>query len=249
MPLPDNQTLVSFWLAAALEGNILLLMHLIGSMLLGMLVGYERSYHGRAAGMRTFSLVCMASTALIAVFGYPELWFGGQPINFRMTDGPARVIQGIVTGLGFLGAGVIVREGRSVTGLSTAASIWVAAAIGILVGLGLYVAAIALALLCAFSMSIVVQIEGWLPKQKRFYFELSFEDRSAPSNDTLAALTARFGFYLRLDTVSISLSKTHQHCSFTAATAPRNHTDMNGLASALENLPGLEKYAIMPARN
>ena len=57
---PDNATLLSFWSPASLAGNITLLLHLIGSMLLGMLVGYERSYHGRAAGMRTFSLVCIS---------------------------------------------------------------------------------------------------------------------------------------------------------------------------------------------
>src|SRR5574343_1672710 len=201
---PDTATLLSFWSPASLAGNITLLLHLIGSMLLGMLVGYERSYHGRAAGMRTFSLVCMASTGIVATFGYPELWFGGQQLATVTADGPSRAMQGIVTGIGFLGAGVIIREGRSVSGLSTTASIWVAAAIGILVGLGLYMAAITLSLLCAFSMTIILQIERWLPKQKRYYFELWFTAQSRPDNTALQAMVTRYGFHLRRDTVSIS---------------------------------------------
>ena len=83
-----HEWLLSFWPPQAIEINLILLMHLAGSMFLGMLVGYERSYHGRAAGMRTFSLVCMASTGIVAIFGYPELWFGGQDIKSVTADGP-----------------------------------------------------------------------------------------------------------------------------------------------------------------
>lgn len=249
MPIPDSDILLNFWSADVLQGNIVLVMHLLGSLLLGMLVGYERSYHGRAAGMRTFSLVCMASTGIISAFGYPELWFGGQHVSAITVDGPSRAMQGIVTGIGFLGAGVILHEGRSVSGLSTAASIWVAAAIGILVGLGLYVTAIALALLCAFSMSIILQLERWLPKQKRFFFELSYSSNMHPDHEALQHLATRFGLTLRLDTVGMSLSKSHQEITFTATSMPQNHTNMIGLADALRTIDGLEKFTITPARN
>ena len=248
-PLPDASTLLNFWSPAALAGNITLLMHLIGAMLLGMLVGYERSYHGRAAGMRTFSLVCMASTGIVATFGYPELWFGGHHISTVTADGPSRAMQGIVTGIGFLGAGVIIREGRSVSGLSTAASIWVAAAIGIMVGLGLYLAAIALAFLCAFSMSIILQVERWLPKQKRYYFELCFSATAQPDSHNLASLSTQHGFHLRTDTVSISLTHNRQYYSFTATSGPKNHANISGLAQAIQSLNGLEKLTISPTRN
>ena len=249
MTLPDTPTLLGFWSHETIEGNVLLLMHLIGSMLLGMLVGYERSYHGRAAGMRTFSLVCMASTGIVAVFGMPEIWFGGQHVTAITADGPSRVIQGIVTGIGFLGAGVIIHEGRSVTGLSTAASIWSAAAIGILVGLGFYVAAIALAFLCAFSMSIVLQLESWLPKLKRHYFELSYTTEGQPNIAELEALASSYGLNLRQDTVSLRITKNHQVCSFTATSGPKNHVDMNGLIKVLQQAPGLERFSISPERN
>ena len=226
----------------------MLLMHLAGSMLLGMLVGYERSYHGRAAGMRTYSLVCMASTGIVAIFGYPELWFGGQHVNTITADGPSRVIQGIVTGIGFLGAGVIIREGHSISGLSTAASIWTAAAIGTLVGLGFYGAAIALAFLCAFSMTIVLQLERWLPRRKRYLFELSFNLHGHPNAETLQMLGEENGFTVGTDTISISLGKNRQFWSYTATTQPRVKPDMANLARALQQMEGLEKFTISPTR-
>lgn len=239
---------MNFWSPAALEVNIVLLMHLAGSMLLGMLVGYERSYHGRAAGMRTYSLVCMASTGIVATFGYPELWFGGQHVNTITADGPSRVIQGIVTGIGFLGAGVIIREGHSISGLSTAASIWTAAAIGILVGLGFYGAGIALAFLCAFSMTIVLQLERWLPRRKRYLFELSFNLHGHPNAETLQMLGEANGFTVGIDTISISLGKNRQFWSYTATTQPRIKPDMANLARALQQMDGLEKFTISPTR-
>ncbi len=248
MPHLTHELLLNFWSPKALEVNFVLLMHLVGSMLLGMLVGYERSYHGRAAGMRTFSLVCMASTGIVAIFGYPELWFGGQNINSITADGPSRVIQGIVTGIGFLGAGVIIREGHSISGLSTAASIWTAAAIGILIGLGFYAAGIALAVLCAFSMTIVLQLERWLPRRKRYLFELSFNLHGHPNAETLKQLGEANGFTVGTDTISISLGKNRQFWSYTATTRPRVKPDMANLAQALQQMDGLEKFSISPTR-
>lgn len=243
-----HEWLLSFWSPQAIEINLILLMHLAGSMFLGMLVGYERSYHGRAAGMRTFSLVCMASTGIVAIFGYPELWFGGQDIKSVTADGPSRVIQGIVTGIGFLGAGVIIREGRSISGLSTAASIWTAAAIGILIGLGFYAAGIALAVLCAFSMTIVLQLERWLPRRKRYLFELTFNLHGHPNAETLKELAEANGFTVGMDSISISLGKNHQFWSYTATTRPRINPDLSNLGRALQQMDGLEKFSISPTR-
>ena len=110
--------------------------------LLGLLVGYERSYHGRAAGMRTYGIVCMASAALTVFAGYPGFWWGGMEGMAHVPVDPTRVVQGIVTGVGFLGAGVIMKEGLNISGLTTAASIWASSAIGVLVGIGFYGAAI-----------------------------------------------------------------------------------------------------------
>jgi hypothetical protein len=84
---------MSFWSAAELNANIIIFLNLAGAMLLGFVVGYERSYHGRAAGMRTYGLVCMASAALVVIAGYPDFWYGGRAIAPVALD-PTRIIQG-----------------------------------------------------------------------------------------------------------------------------------------------------------
>src|SRR3954462_1079892 len=119
---------------------------LLAAVLVGGLIGLERSFHGRPAGFRTHTLVCTASSLLMLVTVYEALWFVPQ-VSVRVALDPTRMAQGIMTGIGFLGAGVIVKEGMSVRGLTTAASIWITAAIGILMGIGFYFpAAVATAL-------------------------------------------------------------------------------------------------------
>jgi putative Mg2+ transporter-C (MgtC) family protein len=117
-------------------------LHLLVAVLAGGLIGLERSFHGRPAGFRTHTLVCLASSLLMLVTLYQERWFVASSQEVARID-PTRMAQGIMTGIGFLGAGVIFKEGLSVRGLTTAASIWLTAAIGVLVGVGLYFAAFA----------------------------------------------------------------------------------------------------------
>lgn len=97
----------SYWSPAELVTNGLIFLHLLGALAVGLLLGYERSYHGRAAGMRTYGLVCLASTALTVVNAYPSMWYGGigtqgAAQGAALSGDPTRVIQGIVTGIGFL---------------------------------------------------------------------------------------------------------------------------------------------------
>src|SRR6187401_1369184 len=112
-----------------------MLYRLLAAVAAGACIGYERSFHGRPAGLRTHVLVCLASAVLMLVTVYEDHWVR-IPGEARLD--PTRMAQGIMTGIGFLGAGVIVKEGLNVRGLTTAASIWITAAIGILAGVGLY---------------------------------------------------------------------------------------------------------------
>ncbi|WP_419786828.1 MgtC/SapB family protein [Pseudodesulfovibrio sp.] len=116
---------------------------LLVAMLLGGLVGVERQVRGRAAGLRTNILVCMGSAAIIVTFQKLSYEMNmGADSAFRMD--PARTAAGVITGIGFLGAGTIVKSQDFVRGLTTAASIWVVSAIGVTVGLGEYIIAIPL---------------------------------------------------------------------------------------------------------
>ena len=158
--MPAIDFLGAYWSQAEVATNLVILLNLLGALALGLLVGYERSYHGRAAGMRTYGLVCMASAALTVIGGYPGHWFGGHVSQYLTNSDPTRIVQGIVTGIGFLGAGVIMREGFNISGLTTAASIWTSSVIGILVGVGFYLSAMGLALMSALIMIYLSKIEA-----------------------------------------------------------------------------------------
>ena len=114
-----------------------ILIRLVIALAVGGIIGLERSYHGRPAGFRTHALVCVASSLLMLVTVYESEWFTPGRMG-RVAVDPTRMAQGIMTGIGFLGAGVIMKDGLSVRGLTTAASIWITAAIGILAGVGFY---------------------------------------------------------------------------------------------------------------
>ena len=165
--------LLQYWSLKYLGVNGLIFLELFGALLLGLAVGYERSYHGRAAGMRTYGLVCMASAAITAMIGFPEYWFGG---GTRVLGGGdlSHVVQGVVTGIGFLGAGVIMKEGLSISGLTTAASIWVTSVVGILIGVGFFAAGVSLALLSAALMIWVSKLESLLPSRHAIAIVLRF---------------------------------------------------------------------------
>ncbi|WP_114859286.1 MgtC/SapB family protein [Azospirillum brasilense] len=188
------QNLSAYWSPAELAANGIILLHLVGALGLGILMGYERSFHGRAAGMRTYALVCLAATALTVVNAYPGLWYGGIGGGTGGGGDPTRVVQGIVTGIGFLGAGVIMREGFSIRGLSTAASIWTAAAIGVTVGLGFYAAAIGAAFLVILVMSGFRKLEAALPHHTVVQVMLVFERDQAPPAEVLRVKALEHGY-------------------------------------------------------
>lgn len=111
---------------------------IIGAVLAGGIIGLEREWRGRAAGLRTHILVCLASSLLMQAAMTQQRWaFMALPDENIVTD-PTRMAHGVLTGIGFLCAGVIFRTGFSIHGLTTAASVWITATIGILFGVGLY---------------------------------------------------------------------------------------------------------------
>ncbi|MFC1569894.1 MgtC/SapB family protein [bacterium] len=113
-------------------------MRLALGLVMGGLIGFEREFHGRPAGFRTHILVCLGAVILIVS---AELLISPESLDTRhMIIG--RIIAGVITGIGFLGAGVIVRMGDTVRGLTTAASIWFTAALGVVIGEGLILLAL-----------------------------------------------------------------------------------------------------------
>ncbi len=117
--------------------NSQIVWRLILAFFLGSIIGLEREKKGRSAGFRTHILVCTSSCLIMLVSLYVYELF-----RDKISLDPARIAAGVVTGVGFLGAGAIIRSSKAVRGLTTAASVWVSAAIGLAVGCGFYVGAI-----------------------------------------------------------------------------------------------------------
>ena len=170
-----------------------IIVSLMSAVLAGGLIGLERSFHGRPAGFRTHTLVCLAASLLMTVTVYHSLWLPGA-VKTTFTTDPTRMAQGIMTGIGFLGAGVIYREGLSVRGLTTAASIWITSAIGILTGIGFYIPAVITTVLTLGVLAIFRRIESWMPTQAYVHHSIRFDRERAISEEDLRRLLANHGF-------------------------------------------------------
>jgi len=111
------------------------------AVVLGGAIGFERELRDREAGLRTHMLVCLGSAlfTIVSAYGFHEFLASNDQV---IRADPTRIAAQIVTGIGFLGAGAIIRQGVSVRGLTTAATLWVAAAIGIAAGAGYYSGAV-----------------------------------------------------------------------------------------------------------
>ncbi|MDQ7793799.1 MAG: MgtC/SapB family protein [bacterium] len=122
------------------------------AVLFGGLVGLEREARGRHAGLRTFILVCLGATLMMMVSqAIPTL--DGRPAD------PGRIAAQVVTGIGFLGAGTILREGPTIRGLTTAAGLWVVAGIGLATGAGMYAEAAAVTTIVLITLVVLSRLE------------------------------------------------------------------------------------------
>ena len=244
----DFDTWLTYWSAPHLQANAMILLNIVGALLLGMIVGYERSYHGRAAGMRTYGMVCMGSAAVTVIIGYPQYWFGGL-LPLAASADVTRVIQGIVTGVGFLGAGVIMKEGRNISGLTTAASIWASSAIGIMCGAGFYFAAIMLALIVAATMIWGSYMESILPSRQTVEVVLQFRPDYRPDQARIAALLNRFGYLVSESSTLISNHDNQQEWRLILIAAHKTTVSIADIAHDLQDCDFLSGYQVAFARN
>ncbi len=140
------------------------LLRLVAAMLLGSFVGLERAHHGRSAGFRTQMLVALGSAIAMVVSLHFARVFGDSSGSALSVD-PARVAYGVMGGIGFLGAGTIIRYGTGVRGLTTAASLWCVAAIGLACGFGMYMVATGATLLVVFALVVLSKLDHLIPTQ------------------------------------------------------------------------------------
>ncbi len=164
---------------------VTVVLRVILAALAGALVGAEREFHGRAAGLRTHMMVALgaALTTMIGLFAVKEL---------GMSSDPLRVGAQVISGVGFLGAGTILLRGGGsrITGLTTAAGLWTAAAIGLAVGMGFYLGAFLTVGAVMLTFTLVSSIETLMNRKRQrmaIYLELTSVDAVKPMLDTLRA--------------------------------------------------------------
>ena len=229
--------------------NITMTLNLLLALILGVIIGYERTYNGRAAGMRTFGLVAMASCALILTFAHPEQWFNGRAIDVPESD-PTRVIQGIVTGIGFLCGGVIIKDIYSITGLTTAASIWSCAIIGILVGLGFYIQAIIYSLLQACLMFALFRLEVILPSKHALVVELSFSKNNMINIDEVKDLLEQENYHILPGSISLKYNCEKSSLSLQAISQQKkNSHTLVVITNQLRNIKYISDVNLSFSRN
>lgn len=159
------------------ELSIHLLSRLLLASFLGGLIGLEREIHGRPAGFRTHLLVslgaCLFTITSLEIYRIFGNFSGSGPVGVD----PGRIAAQVVTGIGFLGAGAIIRERASIRGLTTAACLWVAAALGIACGIGLFWLAISVTLVALVNLLLLKEVERRLTRDTYVLVKVWGEDK------------------------------------------------------------------------
>jgi putative Mg2+ transporter-C (MgtC) family protein len=140
--------------------DIQIALRLLLAVVLGGLIGLERQLHKRNAGLRTHILVCLGSCLIMLTSIYVfDIYRGVAEVD------PTRIAAGVITGIGFLGAGTIIREQEGVRGLTTAASLWVVAGIGLAIGCGFQKAALYASLLALIALFALRYLEALIERE------------------------------------------------------------------------------------
>lgn len=217
---------------------------LLLSLLLGCLIGFERALHGRPAGLRTHSLVCVSSCLLMLITVYQwDLLSASIPAEAIRID-PTRMAQGIMTGIGFLGAGVIMKEKLTIRGLTTAASIWMTASIGIMVGLGFNIAAISATVITLVVLVTFGRFENRLPARRFGHLVLRFDNADNIEHQDIYEILRNSkvkGFQPSYHMINNGKSFEYNMTVYT-----KNLKNFKHLAENLKSVEHLQEFSISP---
>ena len=174
---------------------------------------------------------------------YQWQWLPGAPVDTVRTD-PTRMAQGIMTGIGFLGAGVIYKEGLSVRGLTTAASIWITAAIGILIGVGFNFPAIIATILTLGILSVFRWIEAKMPSNFYAHHSMCFARNKVMKEEDIRSLLRDHGFTV----TNMRYRTSDDGCCFEyrMVIGTIDSNKMSKLADYLRTLPEIRTFRISP---
>jgi len=214
---------------------------LIIAVLIGGFIGLDRAFRGRAAGFRTHILVCLASCLLMVMTNHQ---WASIPIGYQemVRMDPARMAQGVMTGIGFLGAGAMMQDKQTIRGLTTAASIWITAAIGLVIGAGFYGAALAAALLTLVTLSIFNRLINLLPLRHYALLIVRFSREQYWSEDQIKKLLIDH----KMDVSNFSFKLTEQVLSYQMTLRTSNLDEYSAVVHKFMVSSEVEEFSLKP---
>jgi len=166
------------------------------SFLAGAAVGVERSSRRQVAGLRTHILICVGATLLMLL----SIWLPQEFMGMKNGD-PGRIAAQVVSGIGFLGAGAIIRLGNNIRGLTTAASLWLIAAVGLALGAGMFLAAGMAEFISLITLFLLERLEKrFFPAERNKVLELSYKNSRPNTKEALDILNS---FNIRTQSVDM----------------------------------------------
>jgi putative Mg2+ transporter-C (MgtC) family protein len=205
----------------------------------GGLIGFERSFQGPPAGFRTHALVCLGAAMLMLVPVYQASWLGIAANNDFSTN-PSRMAQGIMTGIGFLGAGVVFKQG----GLTIAASLWFTAALGIVYGVGFLYPTLLATLAVLLTLAALRWFEWRVPRQSFARLTLCFAKGHIMSEQELEQLLRSGGFTIH----QVDYRQTESGAAFEykMVVSTFGLNNIKTLAGTLADLPNILEFHVSP---
>ncbi|MEJ2684571.1 MAG: MgtC/SapB family protein [Candidatus Sulfobium sp.] len=214
-----------------------IILKLLLGMVLGGFIGFERQTHSRPAGFRTQLLVCVACVLIMIV---SEGYYAGGPAHPGYVVDPTRIAAGAMTGVGFLGAGVILKTGLSIQGLTTAACIWIVSAIGLAIGAGQYAAGIVGFVITVFSLWVLRIFEERIPRM--VYKHVTMVTDESGDEDAIRSIFGGRGYKLLKMDYRIELPINEKTYMFTASSG--DDSALKELIADITGLPYVKRLEI-----
>lgn len=230
----DTDSLSEFFLCKDLTWSVILF-RLVYSFFAGFLIGFERKKRFQSAGLRTHMLICITSTLIMLVSLYVSQLYDNK-------GDPARMAAQIVSGIGFLGAGAILKQGFNIKGLTSAATIWASAGLGIAIGTGFYEGSLIALVACYVSLSLIEKFENYYFPSNRFKKLYLVFHNDKIDLQLLKKIVSEKNIMIVSTDVSKAASK--KRICVTILVNVQSDVDFFGLAESIEKIGTLEKIKL-----
>ena len=218
--------------------ELAILVKLILAAVAGGVVGLEREKHGRPAGLRTHLLVALGACLMMIVSEAFPLKYADYTMQSALRIDPGRTAAQIITGIGFLGAGVIIKEGISVRGLTTAASLWLSAGLGMAFGMGLFLPGVMTTVLALLSLIFLKKLEPIINKDRYLDIAVTASNRPGLQDEIEKLFLDR---RLRITDVRSHLDLQHDEITFEYILTQHQRRMGRELTDLVAKLDGVHK--------